>query len=191
MRISDQMFRNPDGVTIVTGTPLQMIKAGFLAAPLPRVPTRSFSRSAPPLADPLIDLKLFRFPTVRAALVVNILAFNTCFAASLFIAQYQQSVLGLSPLAAGGPHAGCARDPLPVPVPPPPLPGPDPRIRKIVADVLALVNRAGDPIILRTREISNCFSMQRTLEATNSGARHLTSRERNRLYVTHMIVKRT
>ena len=51
--------------------------------------------------------------------------------------------------------------------------------------------RTGDPIILRTREISNCFSMQRTLEATNSGARHLPSRERNRLYVTQMIVKRT
>ena len=33
--------------------------------------------------------------------------------------------------------------------------------------------RTGDPIILRTREISNCFSMQRTMEATNSGARQV------------------
>jgi DHA2 family multidrug resistance protein-like MFS transporter len=53
------------------------------------------------LADPLIDLKLFRFPAFSAALLVNILAFSTAFAAFLFIAQYLQSVLGLSPLAAG------------------------------------------------------------------------------------------
>jgi DHA2 family multidrug resistance protein-like MFS transporter len=53
------------------------------------------------LADPLIDLNLFRFPAFGAALAVNLLAFNTAFAAFLFIAQYLQSVLGLSPLAAG------------------------------------------------------------------------------------------
>jgi DHA2 family multidrug resistance protein-like MFS transporter len=53
------------------------------------------------LSDPLIDLKLFRSPAFSAALVVNILAFNTAFASFLFIAQYLQSVLGLSPLAAG------------------------------------------------------------------------------------------
>jgi DHA2 family multidrug resistance protein-like MFS transporter len=53
------------------------------------------------LADPLIDLKLFRFPAFGAALLVNVLAFSTAFATFLFIAQYLQSVLGLSPLAAG------------------------------------------------------------------------------------------
>jgi DHA2 family multidrug resistance protein-like MFS transporter len=53
------------------------------------------------LADPLIDLKLFRFPAFSAALLVNVLAFSTAFATFLFIAQYLQSVLGLSPLAAG------------------------------------------------------------------------------------------
>jgi DHA2 family multidrug resistance protein-like MFS transporter len=53
------------------------------------------------LVDPLIDLTLFRYPAFRAALVVNVLGFATAFAAFLFIAQYLQSVLGLSPLAAG------------------------------------------------------------------------------------------
>jgi DHA2 family multidrug resistance protein-like MFS transporter len=53
------------------------------------------------LANPLIDLKLFRFPAFGAALLVNVLAFSTAFATFLFIAQYLQSVLGLSPLAAG------------------------------------------------------------------------------------------
>ena len=60
-----------------------------------------FVRRQRKLPDPLIDLKLFRFPAFSAALVVNILAFNTAFASFLFIAQYLQSVLGLSPLAAG------------------------------------------------------------------------------------------
>ncbi len=53
------------------------------------------------LADPLIDLRLFRVPAFSAALAVNVLGFLTAFAAFLFIAQYLQSVLGLSPLEAG------------------------------------------------------------------------------------------
>jgi DHA2 family multidrug resistance protein-like MFS transporter len=53
------------------------------------------------LADPLIDLRLFRAPAFSAALAVNVLGFSTAFAAFLFIAQYLQSVLGLSPLQAG------------------------------------------------------------------------------------------
>jgi DHA2 family multidrug resistance protein-like MFS transporter len=61
----------------------------------------AFLRRQGKLADPLIDLKLFRIPTFSAALTVNILAFLTAFAAFLFIAQYLQSVLGLSPLKAG------------------------------------------------------------------------------------------
>jgi DHA2 family multidrug resistance protein-like MFS transporter len=61
----------------------------------------AFLRRQGRLADPLIDMKLFRIPTFSAALTVNILAFLTAFAAFLFIAQYLQSVLGLSPLKAG------------------------------------------------------------------------------------------
>jgi DHA2 family multidrug resistance protein-like MFS transporter len=61
----------------------------------------SFLHRQRTLADPLIDLKLFRFPAFGAALLVNILAFNAAFASFLFIAQYLQSVLGLSPLSAG------------------------------------------------------------------------------------------
>jgi MFS transporter, DHA2 family, multidrug resistance protein len=61
----------------------------------------AFMRRQNRLADPLIDLKLFGIPAFSAALVVNILGFSTAFAAFLFIAQYLQSVLGLSPLRAG------------------------------------------------------------------------------------------
>jgi DHA2 family multidrug resistance protein-like MFS transporter len=61
----------------------------------------AFLRRQRRLADPLIDLKLFRVPAFSAALAVNVLGFSTCFAAFLFIAQYLQSVLGLTPLQAG------------------------------------------------------------------------------------------
>jgi len=61
----------------------------------------AFLRRQGRLADPLIDLKLFRIPAFSAALAVNILGFSVAFASFLFIAQYLQSVLGLSPLQAG------------------------------------------------------------------------------------------
>jgi DHA2 family multidrug resistance protein-like MFS transporter len=61
----------------------------------------AFLRRQGRLADPLIDLKLFRLPAFTAALAVNILGFSTAFATFLFIAQYLQSVFGLSPLKAG------------------------------------------------------------------------------------------
>jgi DHA2 family multidrug resistance protein-like MFS transporter len=61
----------------------------------------AFLRRQGSMADPLIDLKLFRIPAFRAALAVNILGFLTAFASFLFIAQFLQSVLGLSPLKAG------------------------------------------------------------------------------------------
>lgn len=61
----------------------------------------AFLRRQTRLADPLIDLKLFRAPAFSAALTVNVLGFSTAFATFLFIAQYLQSVLGLSPLVAG------------------------------------------------------------------------------------------
>jgi MFS transporter, DHA2 family, multidrug resistance protein len=61
----------------------------------------AFLRRQGRMADPLIDLKLFRIPAFSAALAVNILGFLTAFASFLFIAQFLQSVLGLSPLQAG------------------------------------------------------------------------------------------
>jgi DHA2 family multidrug resistance protein-like MFS transporter len=53
------------------------------------------------LADPLIDLRLFRIPAFSASLVISAFDFFVAFAAFLFIAQYLQLVLGLSPLQAG------------------------------------------------------------------------------------------
>jgi DHA2 family multidrug resistance protein-like MFS transporter len=61
----------------------------------------AFIRRQLRLADPLIDLGLFRNPAFGTALAVNLLGFLTAFAIFLFIAQYLQSVLGLSPLQAG------------------------------------------------------------------------------------------
>jgi DHA2 family multidrug resistance protein-like MFS transporter len=61
----------------------------------------AFLRRQRRLADPLIDLELFRVPAFSAALAVNVLGFSTTFAAFLFIAQYLQSVIGLTPLQAG------------------------------------------------------------------------------------------
>lgn len=53
------------------------------------------------LADPLIDLHLFRVPAFSASLVTYTLAIFVAFGSYLFIAQYLQLVLGLSPLQAG------------------------------------------------------------------------------------------
>jgi MFS transporter, DHA2 family, multidrug resistance protein len=53
------------------------------------------------LADPLIDLRLFRAPAFSAALAANTLGFFVAFGIAVFIAQYLQLVLGLSPLEAG------------------------------------------------------------------------------------------
>jgi MFS transporter, DHA2 family, multidrug resistance protein len=53
------------------------------------------------LADPLIDLRLFRVPAFSASLATNTLGFFIAFAAFLLIAQYLQLVLGLPPLEAG------------------------------------------------------------------------------------------
>jgi DHA2 family multidrug resistance protein-like MFS transporter len=60
-----------------------------------------FVRRQRSLTDPLLDLRLFRSPTFSAALATNTLDFFVAFAAFLFIAQYLQLVLGLSPLWAG------------------------------------------------------------------------------------------
>ena len=60
-----------------------------------------FLRRQRTLADPLIDVWLFRMPAFSAALATNTLNFFIGFGALLFIAQYLQLVLGLSPLEAG------------------------------------------------------------------------------------------
>jgi MFS transporter, DHA2 family, multidrug resistance protein len=53
------------------------------------------------LDDPMIDVGLFRSRTFNAALAVNFLAIFVAFGYFLFVAQYLQLVVGLSPLAAG------------------------------------------------------------------------------------------
>jgi len=61
----------------------------------------AFVRRQRKLADPLMDLGLFRLPAFSAALAVYTLATFVAFGAYLFIAQYLQLVLGMSPLRAG------------------------------------------------------------------------------------------
>ena len=53
------------------------------------------------LTDPMIDLRLFRIPAFSAALAVNFLAIFVAVGYFLFVAQYLQLVLGLSPFEAG------------------------------------------------------------------------------------------
>jgi MFS transporter, DHA2 family, multidrug resistance protein len=60
-----------------------------------------FVRRQHALSDPLLDLRLFRVPAFSAALTTNVLSFFVGFGALLFVAQYLQLVLGLSPLQAG------------------------------------------------------------------------------------------
>jgi DHA2 family multidrug resistance protein-like MFS transporter len=60
-----------------------------------------FVRRQRTLAHPLIELQLFRSTTFSAALAAYTLATFAAFGAYVFIAQYMQLVLGLSPLKAG------------------------------------------------------------------------------------------
>ena len=53
------------------------------------------------LADPMIDLRLFRIPAFTASLAVNFLSIFVAVGYFLFVAQFLQLVLGLSPLEAG------------------------------------------------------------------------------------------
>ena len=61
----------------------------------------AFVRRQKQLADPLIDLRLFGIPTFRASLVLYGGAILLLFGAFLFLPQYLQLVLGLSPLVGG------------------------------------------------------------------------------------------
>jgi DHA2 family multidrug resistance protein-like MFS transporter len=60
-----------------------------------------FVRRQRALADPLIDLRLFRIPAFSASLTTYTLGVFVSFGAFLFIAQYLQLVVGLSPVQAG------------------------------------------------------------------------------------------
>jgi len=60
-----------------------------------------FLRRQARLANPLIDLRLFRIPTFSVSLATNVLAVFVVVGYFLFVAQYFQLVLGLSPLQAG------------------------------------------------------------------------------------------
>jgi MFS transporter, DHA2 family, multidrug resistance protein len=74
--------------------PASAVTAGLAAGAV-------FVRRQQRLAEPLLDLRLFRSPAFTAALTTNLLSFFAGFGALLFIAQDLQLVLGLSPLAAG------------------------------------------------------------------------------------------
>ena len=60
-----------------------------------------FVRRQRRLADPLIDLQLFRAPAFSASLASYMLGTFVGFGAFVFVAQYLQLVVGLSPLEAG------------------------------------------------------------------------------------------
>ncbi len=74
--------------------PVLSILAGVAASAL-------FVRRQHRLADPLIDLRLFRAPAFSVSLATYTLGTLVAFGSFLFIAQYMQRVLGLSPLQAG------------------------------------------------------------------------------------------
>jgi DHA2 family multidrug resistance protein-like MFS transporter len=61
----------------------------------------AFVRRQTTLDDPLIDLKLFRIPRFSVSVASNALTGFVVFGMFLYIAQYLQLVLGLSPLQAG------------------------------------------------------------------------------------------
>ena len=61
----------------------------------------AFVRRQQRLADPLIDLRLFRVPAFRVSLATFMLTTAVVFGSYVYIGQYLQLVLGLSPLAAG------------------------------------------------------------------------------------------
>ena len=60
-----------------------------------------FARRQLTLADPMIDLQLFRSTAFNASLATNLVGIFIAVGYFLFVAQYLQLVLGLSPLEAG------------------------------------------------------------------------------------------
>src|SRR5262249_34613559 len=61
----------------------------------------AFIRRQKTLDDPLIDIELFRLPAFSGSLATYMLATFVAFGSYVFIAQYLQLALGLSPLRAG------------------------------------------------------------------------------------------
>ncbi|MDQ3958004.1 MAG: MFS transporter [Actinomycetota bacterium] len=61
----------------------------------------AFVRRQTRLADPLIDLKLFRVPQFSVSVASNAMTGFVVFGMFLYVAQYLQLVVGLSPLEAG------------------------------------------------------------------------------------------
>ena len=74
--------------------PVLSVAAGIAAG-------AAFARRQRELADPLIDLGLFRAPALSASLAAFMLSIFVIAGIFLFLAQYLQLVLGLSPLQAG------------------------------------------------------------------------------------------
>jgi MFS transporter, DHA2 family, multidrug resistance protein len=84
----------------------RMAEAGFgsqpgLAIALGLVVGALFLHRQGRLADPMIDLRLFRVPAFSASLAANGIALFAVFGVDLFIAQYLQLVLGMGPFEAG------------------------------------------------------------------------------------------
>jgi DHA2 family multidrug resistance protein-like MFS transporter len=61
----------------------------------------AFVRRQQRLADPLIDLAMFRIPALRASLSINVIGLFAAFGFFMLIAQYFQLALGMGPLEAG------------------------------------------------------------------------------------------
>jgi MFS transporter, DHA2 family, multidrug resistance protein len=78
----------------LSGLPVLSILAGFAIGAM-------FVRRQRALADPLIDLRLFRLSAFSVSLATNIVAIFAVLGVFLFVAQYLQLVVGLSPLRAG------------------------------------------------------------------------------------------
>ena len=75
-------------------TPLLSLAAGLVVGTL-------FVRRQSHLDDPLIDLKLFKIPAFSVSVMSNTLTGFIAFGTFLFVAQYLQLVIGLTPLKAG------------------------------------------------------------------------------------------
>jgi MFS transporter, DHA2 family, multidrug resistance protein len=92
-------------LTVIFGLK-QIAQEGFGAVPVATIAVglvvaALFVRRQLTLADPMIDVRLFRIPSFSASLAVNFLTIFVAIGYFLFVAQYLQLVLGLSPLEAG------------------------------------------------------------------------------------------
>ena len=84
----------------------QIAQDGFSAMPVAAIVVglgvgALFVRRQLTLTDPMIDLRLFRIPEFSGSLAINFVSIFVAVGYFLFIAQYLQLVLGLSPLEAG------------------------------------------------------------------------------------------